>query len=64
MELTRYGVSSHDVARYGVSLRVWVHSPGMGRVYAMCWSSMSLSVKIGKAVSQTLPLPPPTLHEN
>ena len=40
------------------SLPVWVHSLGMGRLYAMCWSSMSLSVKIGKAVSQTLPLPP------
>ena len=33
---------------------VWVCFLGMGRPHAMCWSSVTLSAKIGKAVSQSL----------
>ena len=43
---------------YGATPSVWVHFLGMGHMHAMCWSSVTMSAKIGKAVSQSLPLPP------
>ena len=46
---------SRGVARYGVAPWIWVHSLGMGRLHAMCWSRVTLSAKLGKAVSRSLP---------
>ena len=31
-------------------------SLGMGRLHVICWSSVTLSAKVGKAVSQSLPI--------
>ena len=61
MELTRYGTSrvvllgTGLLPGYGSAPWVWVRSLGMGRLHAMRWSSMTLSAKIGKALSQCLP---------
>ena len=70
--IARYGVTpwvwGHSVGMeplpgYGATPSVWVHSQGMGHMHAMCWSSVTLSAKIGKAESQSLPLPPPIIHD-
>ena len=57
MELTRwYGVPRAVLLSEGRSL-------GIGRLHAMCGSSNFVS-KNRQVVSQSLPLPPPTLHDN
>ena len=47
------------VPGYGSGPWVWVRSLGVGpvpRYDAMCWSSVKFSAKLGKIVSQSLPL--------
>ena len=64
MELTRYGAShvvlpgTGPLPGYGSAPWVWVRSlgmVGMGHLHAMCWSSVTLSAKLGKVVSRSLP---------
>ena len=64
MELTRYEVSRVVLPGTGMGLLIghgsapwaWVRSLGMGHLHVMCWSSVTLSAKLGKVASRSLPL--------